>query len=94
MRVRPFRIPRHIVLPGVVVQVKLVGPREPDEDGCELGRGTGDFDYDPRTGKCVIRIKRTISIARQRLTLIHELQHLMTDYVHVALTYNRRWFKV
>lgn len=94
MKVRPFRIPKHIVMPGVVIQVDVVAPSKPDLSGDTLRSSSGDFEYDPRTGRCRIRINSTLPLPRQRVTLIHELQHFMTDYLHVALTYHRKDFQI
>jgi len=94
MKVRPFRIPKQIVVPGVVIHVIVVPPSHKDVDDGNVLNASGDFDYNPQTGKCLIRINSTLSRAEQRYTLLHELQHFMVDYLHVALHHNPRWFKV
>jgi hypothetical protein len=85
VRLYPFKIPKQVVLPGLVVQVRTVKPGEVDEDGDECPSKSGDFDYDPKTKKAVIRLADDLTLEEARYTLIHELQHVMTDYLHVAL---------
>lgn len=85
MKIVEFRIPKSITLPGLVIQVKQVTPEELG------GNADGSWDYDPATGKAEIRINKRLKISRRRYILIHELQHVMTDYLHVALTSYGRW---
>lgn len=85
MRLYPFKVPKQIVLPGLVVQVKVVPPGSVDEDGDVCPSKSGDFGYDPNTKKAVIRLADDLTVEEARYTLLHELQHVMTDYLHVAL---------
>lgn len=94
MRIRPFRIPKQVVLPGLIVQVKVVVPGEMDEDGDVLESKGGDFGYDPDTKKAVIRLASDLTLPEARYTLVHELQHVMTDYLHVGIKRYPEWFKV
>lgn len=85
MRLYPFKVPKQVVLPGLVVQVRVVPPGNVDEDGDVCASKSGDFGYDPDTKKAVIRIAADLTKEEARYVLIHELQHVMTDYLHVAL---------
>jgi len=90
MKIKPFRIRTAIVLPGLVVQVRF-SPR----DSKDLEGDNGAWEYDPDTGKAVIYIADDIKkLAKQRYALIHELDHLWTDYIHVALTYHPDLFEL
>jgi Zn-dependent peptidase ImmA (M78 family) len=78
MKVRPFRIPKAIVLPGLVVAI-----REDDAASPILEGADGDWRYDER--QAVITLDRALPIARKRYILLHELQHVLTDYMHDVL---------
>jgi Zn-dependent peptidase ImmA (M78 family) len=86
VRLYPFKIPKQVVLPGLVVQVRVVEPGSIDEDGDVCASKSGDFGYDPNTKKATIRLASDLTKEEARYTLIHELQHVMTDYLHVALS--------
>jgi Zn-dependent peptidase ImmA (M78 family) len=77
MRVRRFRIPEHIVLPGLLVVVKEVLASDP-----ELGGDDASWDYDATSA--IIRIRQTLPIKRKRYLLLHELFHVIADYHHDA----------
>jgi Zn-dependent peptidase ImmA (M78 family) len=77
MRVRRFRIPDHIVLPGLLVRVKQVPASDPELQGADA-----TWDYDDTTA--VITIKRSVPIKRKRYLLLHELIHVLADYHHDA----------
>lgn len=88
MKVKPFRIPRKIELLGLVIRVRVVDPGEDPEDSHdEMPSRGGDWDYNPITGDAVIRIASDLTIEEQRYTILHELQHMMVDYLHVGLRY-------
>lgn len=87
MRIVPFRIPKQVVLPGLVVQVRQVTARElPDSDG--------DWQCDMETGEALIRLRRHLSLTHKRYILLHELQHVLTDYTDAALTSHSQHFRV
>jgi Zn-dependent peptidase ImmA (M78 family) len=86
VRLYPFRIPKQVVLPGLIVQVRVVPPGEVDQDGDGCPSKGGDFFYDPETRRALIRIANDATKEEARYILIHELQHVMTDYLHVALS--------
>lgn len=79
MRVRPFRIPKQVVLPGLVVQVRLWMRHTPELEG---DAAAWQYDGD---GKAIIYIVADLPIEVQRYLVIHELGHVMWDYMHVAL---------
>ena len=86
MKIRPFRIPKSIVLPGMVVRVVQL-PRE----SVELGGDGGGWAYDVPDGTgpaATIYIDRALALDKKRYTLVHELQHVMVDYLHMALKYH------
>lgn len=78
VKVRPFRIPNAIVLPGLLVAV-----REDDAESTALEGADGDWNYDERAA--VITLNRALPIERKRYILLHELQHVLTDYMHDVL---------
>ena len=80
MKVRPFRIPKSIVLPGLVVTV-----REDEATGPVLEGADGDWRYDEPDGAATITINRALPLERKRYILIHELQHVLVDYLHDVL---------
>ena len=92
MKIVAFRIPKQIVLPGLVVQVKRVKPALPGEPGPESKEA--DFDYSASDGTWVIRLADDLTIAEARYSLIHELQHVMTDFLHVAILKHQDLFKI
>jgi len=94
VRVKPFRIPRQIVMPGIVIHVHVLHPGHVDDEGDELPSRQADFHYDPFTGACRIRIASDLTLPEQRYALLHELQHFMTDYLHVAIKYHADLVKV
>jgi hypothetical protein len=80
VKVRPFRIPKSIVLPGLVVSV-----REGKRDAHPLEGADGDWRYDEPDGTATITLNRALPIERKRYILIHELQHVLVDYLHDVL---------
>lgn len=85
MFIKPFRIPKQIVLPGLVVQVRKVPRKEIEADGCWV--------YDPKTREAVVLIARDLGDAVQRYTLLHELQHVCVDLLDQAIERSPRYFK-
>jgi Zn-dependent peptidase ImmA (M78 family) len=93
VRIKPFRIPKAIVLPGLAIQVEMV-PRKTlrdakpcDHCGREVAEDEGndaDWQYDGN-GLARIRISSRAPITRKRYLVLHELQHVMTDYLHMAI---------
>jgi Zn-dependent peptidase ImmA (M78 family) len=79
MKIRRFRIPTHIVLPGLLVNVKQVMGKESD---LELQGADATWDYDDTTA--VIRLRKNLPIKRKRYLLLHELIHVIADYHHDA----------
>lgn len=79
MKVKPFRIPQSIVLPGVVVSV-----REVPGDGPEL-EGSMDGAWEYVDGGPRIWLNRGMPLPRKRYMLLHELHHVIVDYMHEAL---------
>ena len=77
MKIVPFRIPKQVVLPGLVVQVRTAPTKE-------IEGNTGLWLYN-EDGTALILLNASKSLAVQRYTLLHELQHVMTDYVDQAL---------
>lgn len=77
MRVRRFRIPEHIVLPGLLVKVIQVPGSDPELQGADA-----TWDYDDTTA--VITIRKNQPIKRKRYLLLHELIHVIADYHHDA----------
>lgn len=75
MKVKTFRIPKQVVLPGLLVAVRQVPKGDPELDGADAA-----WDYDEETA--VIRICAALSIRRKRYLLIHELGHVVHDYLH------------
>ena len=88
MRVLPFKIPKQIVLPGLIVQVHVVPPGHQDDEGDTLLSKYSDWDYDPIRQRAVVRIASDLTLPGQRYALIHELQHILVDYLHCALKYH------
>ena len=78
MKVRSFRIPKAIVLPGLVVSVHEDDAASPILEGSD-----GDWRYD--AASAVITLDRALTIERKRYILLHELQHVLTDYMHDVL---------
>jgi Zn-dependent peptidase ImmA (M78 family) len=87
MKIRSFRIPKQVVLPGLVVQVHQVPPKNQILDEC-----SGAWIYDEK-GTAVILLNKCKSLAIRRYTLLHELQHVMTDYLDQAIERYPRSFQ-
>lgn len=75
MKIRPFRIPKHIVIPGLLVSVRQVQKDDPALDG-----GDATWDYDDN--KALINICKTLPLRRKRYLLWHELGHVLWDLMH------------
>ena len=78
MKIKAFRIPSRISLPGIVIQVKQV-PTE------EIEGSAAQWDYDVSTGQALIRIAENLPIGNKRYALYHELNHVWVDLIDVAL---------
>lgn len=78
MKVKPFRVPEQIVLPGLVVQVRQVNRSTPELEGAD-----GSWEY--TGGTATIYVCKSMGIKRKRYIILHELQHGMTDYLHDCL---------
>lgn len=87
MKIKAFRIPEQIVLPGLIVKVRQVAPSELD-----LGGGSGAWIYDEE-GLAVVLLNKRKSLAVQRYTLLHELQHVMVDYLDQSIERYPRSFQ-
>lgn len=87
MKIKAFRIPKQIVLPGLVVQVRQVGASDD-----VLDKATGAWYYD-ETGVAVILLNKRKSLAVQRYTLLHEMQHVMVDLLDQAIERYPRAFQ-
>jgi Zn-dependent peptidase ImmA (M78 family) len=80
VRIRPFRIPYSVSLPGLLVKVNVVPP-----DNDTLGGAYGAWAYDPKEGLAVILINGKKPLKVQRYSLLHELQHVLVDYLDQAI---------
>ncbi len=76
MKVKAFRIPKQVVLPGLLVVVHQVPPGH-DDLGADAD-ATWDYDED----KAVITICKSLSIRRKRYLMWHELGHVLWDLMH------------
>jgi hypothetical protein len=79
VRIRAFTIPYNVKLPGLLVKVNVVEPTHL----CLQG-SYGSWEYNSK-GLAAIYINAKKPIRVQRLTLLHELQHVMVDYLDQAL---------
>lgn len=75
MKVKPFRIPRVIVIPGLLVTVRQLPAAHPALDGADA-----TWEYDDE--KAVINIRRAASVRRKRYLVYHELGHVLWDLLH------------
>lgn len=75
MKVKPFRIPRQIVIPGLLVTVRQLPADHKDLDGADA---TWDYDDD----RAVINVCRSLPIRRKRYLVWHELGHVILDLLH------------
>lgn len=76
-----WKIPKRIMLPGVRVRVKVVPPDEAEVlNGCD-----GLFVYDHGKGFAVLMVDGSLSLAAQRYTICHELQHVVTELLDIML---------
>lgn len=92
MKIVPFRIPKQIVLPGLVVHVVLA-PR----DSPELEGDKGAWQYETEAGRGMIYLAQELPVEEQRYVLLHELQHAMVDYLGEAIYPGRphaKYFRV
>jgi Zn-dependent peptidase ImmA (M78 family) len=87
MKIKSFRIPEQVILPGLVVTVRQVAP-----SALDLGGGTGAWIYNEE-GMAVILLNKSKSLAVQRYTLLHELQHVMVDYLDQSIERYPRSFQ-
>lgn len=79
MKIRPFRIPKQVVIPGLVVRVQEVPASSEELDGA---KATWDYDKD---GRAVITVRQDLSIEKKRYLILHEMQHLVIDYLAMAI---------
>lgn len=81
MKIRPFRIPKSIPLPGVLIRVD----REA-RDSRSLEGDDASWLYDNPDGAARIVLASDIrDVARLRFLLYHELAHVVNDMTLVAL---------
>ena len=78
MKVRPFRIPKQIVLPGIVVTVIEDSASSPALEGAD-----GAWTY--IEGAPRITLNSQMALTRKRYILLHELHHVIVDYLHTAM---------
>ena len=70
----------------MVVRIMVI-PRASEE----LGGDGGGWAYDAPGGpgpSATIYLASDMTLAMKRYTLMHELQHVMVDYLHMALKYH------
>jgi Zn-dependent peptidase ImmA (M78 family) len=75
MKIKAFRIPKQVVIPGLVVSVRQTPKGDAALDGADAA-----WDYD--VDKAVITICQTLSLRRKRYLLWHELGHVLWDLLH------------
>lgn len=76
----PLSLPKTISLPyGYVVKIRLVPAGECKEENGRLLDGWWDDEVK------TIYIKRTLTPARKRYQMGHELQHAVLDWIHHCL---------
>lgn len=89
MKVKLFRIPKQIVLPGLLVTVRQLPSDHPSLGKTPACKACGSlegaaadatWEYDETTA--VINLNARASIRRKRYLVIHELGHVMWDYLH------------
>ena len=78
VKVKPFRIPKAIVLPGIVVRVLEVPSESPELEGAD-----GAWEY--VDGGPTVWINTSMVLPRKRYLLLHELHHVIVDYLHSAM---------
>jgi Zn-dependent peptidase ImmA (M78 family) len=79
VRVRPFKIPYNLQLPGLLVKVNVVPTSHMNLQGAY-----GSWEYNLK-GLAAVYINRSKPMKVQRYTLLHELQHVMVDYLDQAI---------
>ena len=92
MKIRPFRIPKSVVFPGLVVHVRVLS-----RDSVELEGDDGTWRYDAPNGpgpSATVYIASSLTLPERRYTLIHELGHVWWDYLHMALKFHGDIIKV
>jgi hypothetical protein len=79
VKVKAFRIPKQIVIPGLLVVVNQRPRNHPD-----LGEDVdATWDYDGgKGGRAVITICQSVSLRRKRYLVWHELGHVIWDLLH------------
>jgi Zn-dependent peptidase ImmA (M78 family) len=77
MKIKAFRIPKQVVIPGLTVSVRQAPRNDPDLLGADA-----TWDYDEN--KATIVICQALSIRRKRYLLWHELVHALLDLIHDA----------
>ena len=92
MKIRPFRIPQSIPLPGLLIRVKVL-PRGSPELGGDDGTWIYNRPYDSPPS-ATIYIASQLTLPEKRYTLVHELGHVWWDYLHMALKFHGDLFKV
>lgn len=79
MKISRFRIPKSISLLGLRVSVRQL----PDSDMT----ADASWEYDSE-GAAVIFIRKSLSIKRKRYLLVHEMGHVILDFMHEGLDNN------
>jgi Zn-dependent peptidase ImmA (M78 family) len=75
MKIKAFRIPKQVVIPGLLVSVRQVRGSDSALDGADA---TWVYDDD----KAIVNICRTLPLRRKRYLLWHELGHVLWDLMH------------
>lgn len=90
MKIKPFRIPTHISLPGILIRVDRA-PRE----GSVLEGDNAAWIYDNPDGEARVILAQDIKeVAQLRWLIYHELPHIGNDMQLVALRDYPDLFKV
>jgi hypothetical protein len=83
VKIRPFRIPKYVTFPGLVVRVARA-PRASDV----LNGDDSSWIYNEPSNAATVYIADDIKeLAKQRYCLIHELGHVWWDYSHIAIAH-------
>jgi Zn-dependent peptidase ImmA (M78 family) len=80
VKVKAFRIPKAIIIPGLLVAVRQVSPTH---EALSNGDGTyADATWDYDTDHAVISVRKNATIRRKRYLVWHELGHVLWDLMH------------
>ena len=80
MKVKAFRIPKQVVLPGLLVSVHQVPATHKSLDNGDGTFSDATWTYDDRTA--VISVRRSAPLRRKRYLVWHELGHVLWDLMH------------